>query len=128
MAQAVLTWLLRGGAAYFVGVAVAHWMNWKVPVLFLYYNIPSTGYQDKGIGTLSFGWAVFMYAASRHRVLMPAVLVAGVAGLIGFALITGSPEIVQLAGAQGVKAYWVELLMLAGYLGAVAVIWRRAKS
>ena len=122
-----LTWLLRGGAAYFVAVAVAHWMNLKVPVLFLYYNIPSTIYQDKGIGTLSFGWAVFIYAASRHLALVPAVLAAGVAGLIGFGMINASPEIAGLAGTQDVRTYWIELLMLAGYRGVVAVVWRRAK-
>ena len=44
------------------------------PRLFIYYDIPSYAYRDRGIGTLSFGWAVFMWAAFsasngwRHRV------------------------------------------------------------
>ena len=57
-AKKVLKWSLGGGAVYFLAVTVAHWVGFKVPGLFIYYDIPSYAYQDRCIGVLCFGWAV----------------------------------------------------------------------
>ena len=119
-------WALRIGAAYFFAVAVAHWIGFKAPGLFIYYNIPSNTYQDRGIGTLSLGWAIFIWVASKHAELVPAVLVAGASALAGFALITLTPEIAGLA-PQGLMPYWTQLFFHALYLGWVAWAWRQGK-
>ena len=125
--ERALQWSLRGGAAYFVCVTAAHWAGFKVPGLFLYYSIPSYAYQDRCIGTLCFGWAVFIFAASRLASLVPAVLIAGVAGLLGFSMINLSPEMAALARPQDLAVFWRILLLLAGYLGWVAVWWQLAR-
>ena len=115
-AEAVLRWSLRVGGAYFVAVTAAHWLGTKIPGLFIYYSIPSYTYLDRGIGTLSFGWAVFIFAASRQRSLMPAILVTGVGGILGFSLINLSGEIASLASPHDLAMFWCELAVLAGYL------------
>ena len=125
--RAVLRWSLRLGAAYFVAVTAAHWAGFKVPGLFIYYSIPSYHYLDRGIGTLSFGWAVFMWAASSELSLTPAVLIAGAAGILGFSLITLSHEVASLARPQDLSAFWVEIILLAAYVVWLAVWFRLAK-
>ena len=120
-AQRVLQWSLLGGAAYFVGVTVAHWVGFKVPGLFIYYDIPSYAYQDRCIGVLCFGWGVFLFAASRHLVLVPAILVAGFAELVGYSLINLSPELARLAPPQGLTGCWLVVLSLAAYISWVGV-------
>ena len=119
--RAVLRWSLRLGAAYFVAVTAAHWAGCKVPGLFIYYSIPSYHYLDCGIGTLSFGWAVFIWAASRELSLTPAVLIAGVGGILGFSMINLSGEMASLASPHDLAMFWVELSILAGYLFWLAV-------
>ena len=118
--ETVLRWSLRAGAAYFVCVTAAHWLGTKIPGLFIYYSIPSYPYLDRGIGTLSFGWAVFIFAASRQPSLTPAVLIAGVAGLLGFSLINLSGEMASLASPGDLTVFWVELGLLAAYLAWLA--------
>ncbi len=47
-ASSGLLWLvLNANVAYFVAMAIAHWVGFKVPVLFIYYDTPYYAYQDK---------------------------------------------------------------------------------
>ncbi len=120
-AESVLRWSLRVGATYFLCVTAAHWLGTKIPWLFIYYGIPSYAYLDRGIGTLSFGWAVFIFAASRQLSFTPAVLIAGAVGLLGFSLINLSGEMASLASPSDLAMFWVELGLLAGYLAWLAL-------
>jgi hypothetical protein len=122
-ARTMLTWSLRGGAIYFVAVTIAHWLGVKVPGLFIYYSTPSYAYLDRGIGTLAFGWSVFLFTASRQLSIVPAALFAGAAGVLGFAAITLSPEVRSLAPPGDLAAFWLEIFMLAAFVGWVAVWW-----
>lgn len=45
--------LLLAGAAYFLAVSSAHMTGFKLPGLFIYYSLPSYGYQDRIIGFLT---------------------------------------------------------------------------
>jgi hypothetical protein len=45
-------------AFYFMAVSIAHQMGTKIPLLFIFYDIPSERYQDLIISFLSFGWAL----------------------------------------------------------------------
>ena len=121
MPRAVLRWSLRLGAAYFVAVTAAHWAGCKVPGLFIYYSIPSYPYLDRGIGTLSFGWAVFMWASSNELSLMSAVLTAGASGIFGFSLINLSHEMAVRATPHDLAIFWIEIALLAAYVGWLAV-------
>ena len=122
MASVWLRWLLRAGAVYFVCVSAAHWAGAKVPGLFIYYSIPSYAYQDRGIGTLAIGWAAFLFAASRQFSIIPGVLAAGTAGLLGFSLINLSGEMRALASPHDLRMFWIEILALAMYVAWVAVL------
>jgi hypothetical protein len=78
----VLKWLLLIGALYFLGVAIAHMLRIKVPLLFIYFDLPSYGYQDRIISFFSFGWSMFMFVASldpvKNRESVKAIIIATV--------------------------------------------------
>ena len=122
MAVSWLRWSLRAGAVYFICVSAVHWAGVKIPGLFIYYSVPSYAYQDRGIGTLALGWAALLFAASRQFSIIPAVLAAGVAGLLGFSLINLSGEMRTLASPHDLRMFWVEIFALAVYVGWVAFL------
>ena len=103
-------------------MSAAHWAGAKIPGLFIYYSIPSYPYQDRGIGTLALGWAALLFTASRQFSIVTAVLAAGAAGLAGFSLINLSGEMRALASPHDLMAFWVEIAVLAAYVGWVAVL------
>ena len=79
--------LLLFCACYFLAVAVAHQMGWKVPPLFVFYAVPSERYQDLIISFLAFGWAALFLIGFLDRTMILAVhvpiLVSGVVALAG---------------------------------------------
>jgi hypothetical protein len=93
---AILKWLLLAGAAYFLAIAIAHMFRVKIPLLFVYYNLPSYGYQDRIISFLSFGWSVFLFTAStnpmKNRAAVKAVLIAGLASIFGLTVINSTSD------------------------------------
>ena len=123
---------LRLGAAYFFLVAAAHIMALKVPVLFVYFNVPSYAYQDKLIALFAFGWGVFLCAggARRERVLDTArsALWAGVGGLLGLGVINVVTDFHALAADVHPGIFWVEWLGLCAYLGWLALLYRNART
>ena len=115
---------LQAGAAYFVCVTIAHWAGVKVPGLFVYYNIPSYAYQDRGIGIMTFGWAMFLLAVSRHLMMLPYLIAAGIAGIIGFSVNNVSDEVAAMAPPGGLVGVWGVVVGLAAYLVWIVVWWR----
>lgn len=87
----MLKWLLLMGAVYFLAVALAHMLRIKIPLLFVYFDVPSYGYQDRIISFLSFGWSVFLFTASRdpvkNRGAVKAILIAGLGAILGLTVI-----------------------------------------
>lgn len=79
--------LLLFCACYFSAVAIAHQTGWKVPMLFVFYAVPSERYQDLIISFLAFGWAALFLIGLMDRAMKPAVhapiLVSGVVALAG---------------------------------------------
>ena len=125
MVAQLLKWSFRAGAVYFLCVSAAHWAGAKIPGLFIYYSIPSHTYQDRGIGTLALGWAALLIAESRQFSIVTTVLAAGLAG---FSLINLSGEMRALASPHDLMAFWVEIIVLAlyvGWVGMLAVLVRR---
>jgi hypothetical protein len=74
-------------AIYFIAVAIAHQIGTKLPMLFLFYNIPSERYQDLIISFLSFGWAMLFGIGFLDDELKPSVQVPIM--ISGFAAIGG---------------------------------------
>jgi hypothetical protein len=74
-------------AVYFIAVSIAHQLGFKIPVLFVFYDIPSEKYQDLIISFLSFGWAMlfgvgFLDKELKTRIQAP-ILVSGAVAICG---------------------------------------------
>jgi hypothetical protein len=115
----ILKWSLLAGALYFFGVAAAHMLQVKVPVLFIYFNVPTNPYQDRIISFLAFGWAVFLFTAStdpqRQTALMQAVLTAGAGALLGLAVTNLTTDFAAIAPAVNPAVFWLETAGLVVY-------------
>ncbi len=86
-AKKVYRTLLFICAVYFIAVAIAHQMGTKLPMLYVFYNIPSERYQDLIISFLSFGWAMlfgigFIDDELKPRVQVP-IMIAGIVAIYG---------------------------------------------
>lgn len=114
-----LRWSLWAGVAYFALVALAHGAQVKLPVLFIYFDVPSHAYQDRIIGLLAFGWSAFFATAARDpqaaRPLIAAILVAGAAAVIGLAGINATTDFGNLTGLPRVWPYWTAFAAALAY-------------
>lgn len=110
------------GAVYFFAISIVHAMGLKVPGLYIYYNIPSLQYQDDIISFLSFGWAMFFYAASRHREFSVSAIVAAVVALLGIARINLTTDFTVLPSGADVTPFWIQLSLLSVYVGILVVL------
>jgi len=70
-ATRLLQWSLLACTAYFLAMSTAHFIGFKVPVLFVYWDVPSNHYQDMIISFCAFTYATLSFAAYRHRVAVP---------------------------------------------------------
>lgn len=74
-------------AVYFMAVAIAHQMGTKLPMLFVFYNVPSERYQDLIVSFLSFGWAMLFWIGFIDPELKPGVhvpiIISGIAAIFG---------------------------------------------
>ena len=106
----ILRWSLFCGAGYFLLVAAAHLAGLKVPVLFIYFNVPSNVYQDRIISFLAFGWACFFFTAATDPIqlfaLVRAIVVAGAAAVAGLCLINLTTAFSSLDTAIRPKFFW----------------------
>jgi hypothetical protein len=127
----VLRWLLLAGALYFLGVSAAHMAGAKVPLLYVYYSVPSYGYQDWIISFFSFGWSVFLFTAARdpmnNRDLVKAVLIAGVAAVFGLHVINSVTDFQALAPGVGTTVFQAETIGLTVYVGALIYVYYLSK-
>ena len=128
---AVLKWLLLAGAVYFLGVSVAHMAGVKVPLLFVYFSVPSHAYQDRIISFLSFGWSVFLFTAAidpvKNRDLVKAVLIAGLAAVFGLHVINSVTDFRSLSPDAHPAAFRMETFGLSVYVGALVFFYYLSK-
>ncbi len=112
-----MKWSLLGGAVYFLLVAAAHLSGIKIPGLYIYFDIPSHGYQDRIIGLLAFGWSMFLYSGYRltgSGKTRPVryILLSGTVAIICLLMINNSGEIKQLVPDKSRWIYMIETLVL----------------
>lgn len=110
-------------AVYFIAVSLAHQLGYKMPMLFVFYDIPSERYQDLIISFLSFGWAMlfgigFLDKELKAGVQAP-ILISGAAAICG--LIRARREI------QFHNEITYEILLLAILLAAMTTAFILAK-
>ncbi len=104
----------------------------KVPMLFVFYDVPSHAYQDQIISFLAFGWAAFLFAAFRDPVknsdLVVAILVAGAGAIASLTYIIASTDFHALDPQLRATPYWIETAALFVYLAWLGVFWFRART
>ncbi len=108
----VLKWSLFAGALYFFSISVVHMLGIKVPMLFIYFNVPSNAYQDRIISFLAFGWAVFLFTAftnpEKQSALVKASIIAGAAVLIGLGINNLFTDFQSFGAGINVNVFWLE--------------------
>jgi hypothetical protein len=119
--ETTLRWLLSAGALYFLAVAIVHMAGIKVPVLFVYYNVPSYDYQDKIISFLTFGWSIFLFTTSldpiKNRSAVKAILTAGLVAVFGLTVINNVTDFRALSPDIKPFIFKLETFGLAVYVG-----------
>jgi len=127
----ILRLLLFAGCIYFFLVATFHLIGIKIPPFYIYYNVPSNVYQDKIISFLAFGWSVFLFTAFlnpiKNRILIQAILVAGVGAIIGLEVINTFTDFKTLSNDLNPTIYRLETLGLAIYLVLLMIYYNKAK-
>lgn len=120
-----LKWSLLAGAGYFALVSVAHFLSMKVPILYVYYDVPSTHYQDLIISFMAMSWAFFHIAgfSSVKRNSLRSVryiVMAGAGGVAGLVYINVFTDFALIAPSANVLVYWGETAALSLFVGWLA--------
>ncbi|MAQ35295.1 MAG: hypothetical protein CL542_14885 [Alcanivorax sp.] len=124
----MLQWSLLACTAYFLAMSTAHFIGFKVPVLFVYWDVPSNHYQDMIISFCAFTYATLSFAAYRHRVAVPALLVALVGTVLGLSAVNSSAALAQMIDGGTTTAYWLQTGMIAGLLIWLVVLYRLSRA
>ncbi|MGO4712795.1 hypothetical protein [Bradyrhizobium sp. 2TAF24] len=122
----ILNVSLLAGVVYFCCMAVAHFTGFKVPVLFVYYDVPFYAYQDKIISFCAFTYACLFYAAAQHRPTVPAALVAISVTVLGLSAVNISDALRSVLNGAPTTAYWIQTVMIAGYAVWLIVFYLRS--
>jgi len=102
------------GAIYFYIVALLHFIGFKIPVFFIYYNVDSTIYQDRIIAVLSFMFATFLFAGYKLNDvrIVKYILFAGTVGVFGL----GLNNFLTRIRFRNNTIYWIEIGLLGLYV------------
>ena len=127
----ILRWSLIAGAIYFGCIALAHTIGLKIPGLFIYFNVPSHPYQDHIIAFLAFGWSSFFYVASvdpvNHSLPVKAIMLSSAVAICGLSGINTFSDFASLSPSINVKPFWVQTILLLGYLIWLFVFYQRSR-
>ena len=87
------------GSIYFLLMAIAHAIGFKIPGLFIYFNVPSYVYQDKTIFFLAFSWAIFYFMAFRdpNTQIVKSILIVGAAAILMLTFINLSTDFLSFS-------------------------------
>lgn len=122
MSEKILKIGLLAGVAYFCCMSAAHFLGFKVPLLFIYWNVPSNHYQDMIISFCAFTYAALFYAAFRHPAAVPAALVALGGTVLGLSAVNASPALATMIDGASTTAYWIQTALIAAYLALLTVL------
>ena len=129
--QSVLKWSLLSIAVYFLAVSGAHFFGFKIPMLYVYYDLPSTVYQDKLISFTTFGWSMFFVAgySSVNRDSLRSVryiVFAGAYAVFMLSFINIVTDFKQYPTSHP-WVYWLETIILSVALTWIAVLYKILK-
>ncbi len=128
----MLKWSLLGGAVYFLLVAMAHFFEFKTPLLYIYYDLPSEMYQDKIIAFTTFGWSMFFvagYSSVKRSSLRSVryIVIAGAGAVAGLCFINLFTEFSRLSVDAQPFFYWVETGVVSVDVAWIALLYILAK-
>ncbi|MCB9235604.1 MAG: hypothetical protein H6581_28365 [Bacteroidia bacterium] len=117
----VLRISILAGSVYFIAIAAVHFLQIKIPGFYIYFDVPSSAYQDKIISLLAFGWGMAFFMSSQmisQGVIRPFgfMLLAGLFSIIALSVINLSTEIIQYNPYASVSIFWLETGGLLFYL------------
>jgi len=117
--------LLLAGAIYFFIVAIVHFIGIKIPMLYVYYDVESTLYQDRIISVLSFMFSVFLYAGYKltSNAIVKYILFGGTVAIIGLALNNFLTSITF----RNNNIYWIEIGLLGLYVVGLAIFYHKSE-
>lgn len=132
--EAALLWV---GVAYFLCMATAHVTDFKVPILFVYFDVPSTFYQNKIISFTCLTYATLFAFAATYGNTAPAAISMFTTAL-GLAHVNMSaalrtemkkrdkdsklkPGLVWYR--RDTLAYWAQTVVIAGYGAVLAALY-----
>ncbi len=128
----VLKWSLLAGAAYFLGVSAAHFFGCKVPFFYVYYDLPSTLYQDKIISFAMLGWSLFYvagYSSVKRGSLRSVryIVMAGAGAIAGLGLLNVFGGLETVSPEANFRSYWIQTAVLAAFVAWIAALYVLAK-
>jgi hypothetical protein len=114
--------------AYFVCMSAAHWTSFKIPILFIYYDVGSNAYQDKIISFCALTYGILFYAAYSHRAVVPYAIASLAATTAGLAAINSSGDLKKsLPPGAPLMAYWIQTCMIAAITGTLWILYLSTK-
>jgi len=123
-----LNLLLLAGAIYFLGVAIVHFLGFKIPMLYIYYDVASTVYQDRIISVLSFMFSVFLFSGYQLMTttleIVKYIVIAGVVGIIGL----GLNNFLSNIAFKTNPVYWIEIGLLGCYVIGLIILYKKSKN
>ena len=131
----LLSWSLLGGAIYFFLITIAHLFGFKIPILFIYFNVPSYIYQDNIIAFLSFGFGMFLYAGyknvKRNEILITKyIIIAGLGIVLGLININAFSDFNSFENEFSVTIkvshFWSETIIVLIYVGWLTILYLSA--
>ena len=122
-----MKYLLLSGAVYFFAVSIVHFLGFKLPPLFIYYDVDSFVYQDRIISALSAAFAVFLFAGykivDRSPEIVKYIIAGGGLALAGIAF----NNFFTRGDFRSNLIYWIEIGFLALYLVSLFVFYSKNK-
>ena len=126
--EVILKYSLLAGTVYFVCMCVAHFLSFKVPLLFIYYDVPSTHYQNQIISFSVLAFVALSYSASQNRSVVPSFLLSMFGVVFGLSYINGSNSLssVMIEGTS-TTPYWLQTGLIAFYVVWLVVFYFKPK-
>ncbi len=119
-----LTLSLLLGSIYFITMSIAHYFSIKVPFLFVYYDTPFYGYQDKIISFSLIAYITLFYTAAFENKVVPACLFVMLGTVLGLSNINISQDLKQLLKPnQTTYMYWFQTAFIFSYLVVLTVLY-----
>lgn len=126
--DALLHATLLACTAYFLCMCIAHFVGFKVPILFVYWNVPSNHYQDMIISFCALTYAVLFAGAATIPAAVPVALVALAGTVLGLSAVNLSKDLREKIQGGSTAAYWAQTGMIAGLLLWLALLYRAVQS